>query len=94
MASRFFTIGAFTLSNEKLKRERKMTTEATLATIYLVAALMMASFCWSRLRDPWYYRLICSIVVGAFWPIPACLILFLYLEGLVIDIAKWIEKNF
>lgn len=70
-----------------------MTTEEIITTIYLVAALMMTTFCWSRLRDPWYYRLICSVVVGAFWPIPACLIVFLYLEGVVVDIAKWLDNN-
>ena len=71
-----------------------MTTEALLIAAYLTGAIIAMVWAFSRLRDPIYYRIICSVVVGAFWPIPACLILFLYLEGVVIDIAKWIEENF
>lgn len=61
---------------------------------YLVAAILTAVWVFARLRDPLYYRLIVSAIVGSFWPIPVGLIIFLYIEGFIVDVAKWITEHF
>ena len=61
---------------------------------YLVAAIITAWYAWSKLRDPKIYRFVLSIIIGVFWPIPAAILIWLWLEGAVIDIANWIERNF
>lgn len=60
---------------------------------YLILAIITGAIAYSKLRDPWYYRLVLSCIVGAFWPIPAALFVFLYMEGVVIDIANWITRK-
>ena len=61
---------------------------------YLVAAILTAGYAFSKLRNPWFYRLIVSCIVGAFWPIPACILVFLWIEGIITDIANWIQNRF
>lgn len=61
---------------------------------YLVAAIITAWYAWSKLRDPKIYRLVLSVIIGVFWPIPAFMMLWLWLEGAIIDIACWIDRNF
>ena len=61
---------------------------------YMVAAILTAGYAWSRLRDPKIYRFVLSFIIGVFWPIPAAILIWLWLEGAVIDIANWIERNF
>ena len=61
---------------------------------YLVAAILTAAWVFVRLRDPLYYRIIVSLIVGAFWPIPVGLVIFLFIEGCIVDAAKWITEHF
>ena len=56
---------------------------------YLAGAILMAVWAYSRLRDPWHYRLICSATIGAFWPLPAAIIAFLAIEGWITGIVDW-----
>ena len=71
-----------------------MRTEDYITIAYVVMAVITAIWVFARLRDPIYYRVICSVIVGAFWPIPVGLVIFLYLEGLIVDAAKWITEHF
>ena len=71
-----------------------MSTQEILIVCYCVAAIITAAWVFCRLRDPLYYRLIVSAVVGCFWPIPAGLVIFPYIEGLIVDAAKWITEHF
>ena len=61
---------------------------------YLVAAILTAAWVFVRLRDPLYYRIIVSLIVGAFWPIPIGVVIFLFIEGCIVDAAKWITEHF
>ena len=94
VASRFQSIGASTLSNKELKQKETMTTHEIMLVAYIVAAILTAVWVFVRLRDPLYYRLIVSAIVGGFWPIPVGLIVFMYIEGLIVDAAKWITEHF
>ena len=94
VASRFQSIRAPTLSNEKPKQKETMTTHEIMLVVYIVAAILTAVWVFVRLRDPLYYRLIVSAIVGGFWPIPVGLIVFLYIEGCIVDAAKWITEHF
>ena len=71
-----------------------MTSEVYIAIAYSVMAVITAMWVFARLRDPIYYRVICSAIVGAFWPIPVGLVIFLYIEGFIVDAAKWITDHF
>ena len=94
VASRFQSIRAPALSNEKPKQKETMTTHEIMLVVYIVAAILTAAWVFVRLRDPLYYRLIVSAIVGGFWPIPVGLIVFLYIEGCIVDAAKWITEHF
>ena len=61
---------------------------------YLVASIITAWYAWSKLRDPKIYRLVLSVIIGVFWPIPAFMMLWLWLEGAIIDIANWISNRY
>ena len=71
-----------------------MSTQEILTVCYCVVAIITAAWVFCRLRDPLFYRLIVSAIVGCFWPIPAGLVIFLYIEGLIVDAAKWITEHF
>lgn len=71
-----------------------MTTHEIMLVAYIVAAILTAVWVFVRLRAPLYYRLIVSAIVGGFWPIPVGLIVFLYIEGCIVDAAKWITEHF
>lgn len=71
-----------------------MTTHEIMLVAYIVAAILTAVWVFVRLRDPLCYRLIVSAIVGGFWPIPVGLIVFLYIEGCIVDAAKWIIEHF
>ena len=71
-----------------------MSTNDIMIAAYCVAAIITAAWVFCRLRDPLYYRLIVSAIVGAFWPIPVGLVIFLYIEGFIVDAAKWITDHF
>lgn len=94
VASRFQSIWAFALSNKEPKQKETMTTHEIMLVAYIVAAILTAVWVFVRLRDPLYYRLIVSAIVGGFWPIPVGLIVFLYIEGCIVDAAKWITEHF
>ena len=71
-----------------------MSTNDMMIVGYLVAAILTAAWVFVRLRDPLYYRIIVSLIVGAFWPIPVGLVIFLFIEGCIVDAAKWITEHF
>ena len=68
-------------------------TRDIMVVAYLVAAIITAVWVFVRLRDPLHYRIFVSLIVGAFWPIPVGLIVFLFIEGLIVDAAKWITDH-
>ena len=70
-----------------------MTSEVYISIAYAVMAVITAIWVFARLRDPIYYRVICSVIVGAFWPIPVGLVIFLYIGGFIVDAAKWITDH-
>lgn len=71
-----------------------MSTQDIFLVAYIVAAIITAVWFFSRLHDPLYYRLMVCAIVGAFWLIPVGVIVFLYIEGCIVDAAKWITNNF
>lgn len=76
------------------KQKETMTTIDYLTIAYLVMAIITALVAYKHLANPRFYRAVCSIVAGVFWLIPVGLIVFLYIEGCIVDAAKWITKHF
>ena len=71
-----------------------MSTHDIMIVVYIVAAILTAAWVFARLRDPLYYRIIVSLIVGCFWPIPVGVVIFLFIEGCIVDAAKWITNHF
>ena len=92
MASRFQSIRASALSNEKPKREREMSTTDVLVIIYLVMVIITAWIAWDHLGNPRFYRGVCSIIAGMFWPIPVGIFLLLWLESAITEIIDMFRK--
>lgn len=61
---------------------------------YYVVAVLVAGYTYSRLRDPLYYRVLFSCILGVFWPIPVAIGIIIWIEGLIIDFADWVSKHF
>ena len=60
---------------------------------YMVMAAVTAVVIASKLGGPQGYRVFFSIVAGVFWPIPAALLLWLYIEGTIITLVDYITKK-
>ena len=57
--------------------------------IAVVTALVIAS----KLGGSQSYRMFFSCVAGVFWPIPAALLLWLYIEDTIITLVDYITKK-
>ena len=89
MASRFF--GNFT-STQKLKKARTMTFKDIFIIIYLVMLVVMTVAIWLHAGGDRRYRTIFAVVLGIFWPVPAAILIYLWLQAMINAIADWIDR--
>ena len=70
-----------------------MRTIDYISIAYMVMAVVIAVVIASKLGGPQSYRVFFSIIAGVFWPIPAALALWLYIEGTIINIVNYLTKK-
>ena len=88
MASRIF--GNFT-STQKLKKARIMIKDV-LIIIYLVMFVVMTVAIWLHAGGDRRYRTIFAVVLGIFWPVPAAILIYLWIQAMFNAIANWIDR--
>ena len=93
MASRIF--GNFT-STQKLKKARTMIENLSfkdiVTVIYLVMLVVMTIAVWWHAGGDRRYRTIFAVVLGIFWPLPAAILIYLWLQAMLNAIADWIDR--
>lgn len=62
--------------------------------IYLVMFVITAVCIWWHAGGDRRYRATLSIVLGMFWPLPAAILIYLYIHGMLNSIIKWFDRNF
>ena len=88
MASRIFTKFAFT---QKLKKARTMIKDI-LVIIYLVMFVVMTVAVWLHAGGDRRYRTVFAVVLGLFWPLPAAILIYLWIQAALNSIANFIER--
>ena len=93
MASRFF--GNFT-STQKLKKTRTMIENLSfkniVTVIYLVMFVVMTVAVWWHAGGDRRYRTVFAVVLGLFWPLPAAILIYLWIQAMLNSIANFIER--
>ena len=93
MASRFF--GNFT-STQKLKKTRTMIENLSfkniVTVIYLVMFVVMTVAVWWHAGGDRRYRTVFAVVLGIFWPLPAAILIYLWIQAMLNSIANFIER--
>ena len=54
--------------------------------------IITAWIAWDHLGNPRFYRGVCSIIAGMFWPIPVGIFLLLWLESAITEIIDMFRK--
>ena len=88
MASRIFAKFAFT---QKLKKARIMIKDV-LIIFYLVMFVVMTVAIWLHAGGDRRCRTVFAVVLGLFWPLPAAILIFLWLQAMLTAIADWIDR--
>lgn len=89
MASRIFGNIPFT---QKSKKARTMTLKDIFIIIYLVMFVVMTVAIWLHAGGDRRYRTIFAVVLGIFWPVPAAILIYLWLQAMLNAIADWIDR--
>ena len=93
MASRFFTEFAFT---QKFKKTRTLIENLSfkniVTVIYLVMFVVMTVAVWWHAGGDRRYRTVFAVVLGIFWPVPAAILIFLWIQAMLNAIADWIDR--
>jgi len=89
LASRFFREFTFT---QKLKKARTMTFKDILIIIYLVMFVVMTAAVWWHAGGDRRYRTVFAVVLGIFWPLPAAILIFLWIQAMLNSFANWLER--
>ena len=59
---------------------------------YLVMAIITALVAYDHLANPRFYRAVCSIVAGVFWPIPVAIFVLLWIENAIKYIIDYFNR--
>lgn len=60
---------------------------------YFAVSAIAAFLVYWRLANPRLYRVIFSVIFGLCWPLPAAVLVFLFIEGTLMDIIDWFRKR-
>ena len=89
MASRIFA--EFTSTKEP-KKARAMI-KYVLIIIYWVMFVIMAVAVWWHAGGQKYYRTMFAIILGLFWPIPAAILFYMWIESMMNMMLNWFDRN-
>ena len=60
--------------------------------IYLVMFVVMTVAVWLHAGGDRRYRTVFVVVLGLFWPLPAAILIFLWIQAMLNSIANFIER--
>ena len=60
--------------------------------IYLVMFVVMTAAVWWHAGGDRRYRTVFAVVLGLFWPLPAAILIFLWIQAMLNSIANFIER--
>ncbi len=63
-----------------------------LIIIYLVMFVVMTIAVWWHAGGDRRYRTIFAVVLGIFWPLPAAILIFLWLQAMLNAFVNWLDK--
>ena len=69
-----------------------MTTIDYISIAYLVMMIITALVAYDHLANPRFYRAMCSIVAGVFWPIPVAILVLLWIEHAIRYIIDFFNR--
>lgn len=61
--------------------------------VYLVMFVVMAVLVWLHVGGDRRYRTVFAVVLGLFWPLPAAILMYLYIHGMLNSIINWFDRN-
>jgi uncharacterized membrane protein len=70
-----------------------MTFKDIFIIIYLVMFVVMTVAIWLHAGGDRRYRTLFSVVLGLFWPLPAAILLYLYIHAMLNSIINWFDRN-
>ena len=73
---------------------QNVTFKDAAIVIYLVMFLVMAVAVWWHAGGDRRYRTLFSVVLGLFWPLPAAILVYLYIHAMLNSIINWFYKTF
>ena len=60
--------------------------------IYLVMFVVMTVAVWWHAGGDRRYRTVFAVVLGIFWPLPAAILIYLWIQAMLNSIANFIER--
>jgi len=69
-----------------------MTFKDILIIIYLVMFVVMTAAVWWHAGGDRRYRTVFAVVLGIFWPLPAAILIFLWIQAMLNSFANWLER--
>jgi uncharacterized oligopeptide transporter (OPT) family protein len=60
--------------------------------IYLVMFVVMTAAVWWHAGGDRRYRTAFAVVLGIFWPLPAAILIFLWIQAMLNSFANWLER--
>ena len=61
--------------------------------VYLVGLVLAFMLIHDRLSKPECYRIPTALFISILWPIALLLVLVIYIDGVIYDLANWILKK-
>ena len=61
--------------------------------VYLVGLVLAFMLIHDRLSKPECYRIPTALFISILWPIALLLVLVIYIDGVIYDLANWILKR-
>ncbi len=62
--------------------------------IYLVMFVITAVCVWLHAGGDRRYRTLFAVVLGLFWPLPAAILVYLYIHAMLNSMINWFYKTF
>lgn len=63
-----------------------------ITVIYLVMFVVMTVAIWWHAGGDRRYRTIFAVVLGIFWPVPAAILIYLYIQAMLNSFVNWLDK--
>lgn len=63
-----------------------------ITVIYLVMFIVMTAAVWWHAGGDRRYRTVFAIILGLIWPLPAAILIYLWIQAMLNSIANFIER--